>query len=283
NPFGILYNPISICSGLSWIASGKEFTKNDLIRHNGFWHSWYHHGSYSHPDGKQCLARINDKLHETKQFFSECNYLIITYGTAYVFEHIASGLIVSNCHKIPSNQFKRHRLSIRDIENNIWNTITLAKSTSPSIKIIFSISPIRHLKDGMAENQLSKSALIVALHNVIKDNDSCFYFPAYEIMMDDLRDYRFYETDLTHPNQMAVDYIWEIFSASWLSEKCKLIIEDISRLNKARAHKSLFPGSNKQKEFIQKQLHIVDKLKKKYPHIDFSKDIDYFKNAITEN
>ena len=276
NPFGILYNPISILNVLSLITSGREFTEEDLVFHDNLWHSWYHHGSFSHPDAHQCLTRINNQLQKAKQFFSECNYLIITYGTAYVFEHIESGMIVSNCHKIPSNKFKRYRLNMDDIEKNINKTIKLAKALSPSIKVIFSVSPIRHLKDGMIDNQISKSSLVLALQNTIRDEDWCFYFPAYEIMMDDLRDYRFYESNLTHPNQMAIEYIWDKFSESWLSEDCNSTIKDIEKLNQARVHTSLFPGSKKDIEFKQKQLELLEKLKTKYPHIDFSEDLKYF-------
>ena len=276
NPFGILYNPVSIFNALSLISSGKAFIKNDLVQHDDLWHSWYHHGSFSHPDAEECLAGINKQLQTTKQFMNSCNYLIITYGTAYVFEHLESGTIVSNCHKIPSNYFKRFRLSIKEIESNVSETIELVKSINPAIKIIFSVSPVRHLKDGMVDNQLSKSALILALHNAIKDENSCFYFPSYEIMMDDLRDYRFYDSNLTHPNQLAINYIWDKFSNTWLSEECILIIKDMEKLNQARAHRSLFPGSKKEKEFKQRQIEQLGKLKTKYPHIDFSEDIKYF-------
>ncbi|MEJ2545346.1 MAG: GSCFA domain-containing protein [Calditrichaceae bacterium] len=277
NPFGILYNPVSIFNALSMIHSVKEFSKKDLVSQDDLWHSWFHHGSFSHPNAEQCVLKINDQIKRAKSFMEICDYLIITYGTAFVFEHIDSGIIVSNCHKIPSSQFRRYRLSVGEIESNISKTIELVKSLYPSIKIIFSVSPIRHLKDGMVDNQLSKSSLILALHNTIKDDESCFYFPSYEIMMDDLRDYRFYESNLTHPNQMAIDYILNKFSETWFSEKCLSTIRDIEKLNQARAHKSLFPGSDKDKEFKYMQLEHIEKYKIKYPHIDFSDDLKYFK------
>ncbi len=283
NPFGILYNTVSIFNALSLIQSEKQFTSDDLIHDNDLWHSWYHHGSFSHPNIDQCLLGINDQLNQARTFFSDCNYLIITYGTAFVFEHIESGVIVSNCHKIPSNQFRRYRMTVQDIENNISKTIKLAKVLNPSIKIIFSVSPIRHLKDGMVNNQLSKSSLLLALHNTIKQSNSCFYFPAYEIMIDDLRDYRFYESNLTHPNRIAIEYIWNKFSNTWLSEDCKLTLKEIDRINQARLHKPFFPGSIKEQVFLKNQLKIIDELKKKYPYIDFSEDINHFNASINKN
>ena len=283
NPFGILYNPVSIYNALSLINSERKFTKNDLIQHDDLWHSWYHHGSFSHPIVDQCVLGINEQLKKAKSFLRNCNFLIITYGTAYVFEYIKSGMIVSNCHKIPSNHFTRYRMTIQDIEQKISDTIKLAKAISPSTRIIFSVSPIRYLKDSMVENQLSKASLLLALHNTIRDNKSCFYFPSYEIMMDDLRDYRFYEPNLTHPNKMAIAYIWNKFSDTWLSEDCKLTIKDIDRLNQARLHRPLFPGSGKEQVFSQNQLIIIDELKKKYPYIDFSKDTKYFNTSLNKS
>jgi hypothetical protein len=283
NPFGILYNPVSIYNALSLIQSEKKFTKDDLIQHDDLWHSWYHHSNFSHPNIDQCLLGINEQLNKARTFFNNCNFLIVTYGTAYVFELIESGIIVSNCHKIPSNRFKRFRMTVQDIENNISKFIKLAKALNPSIKIIFSVSPIRHLKDGMVENQLSKSSLLMALHHTIMQNDSCFYFPAYEIMIDDLRDYRFYESNLTHPSQMAIEYIWNKFSDTWLSEDCKSTIKDIDRLNKARLHKPLFTGSRKEQVFLKNQLKAINELKKKYPYIDFSEDRNYFNASLNKN
>lgn len=283
SPFGLLYNPVSIFNSLSLIQLEKEFKKDDLIRNDDLWHSWYHHSSFSHPNVDQCLLVINEQLKKARTFFSDCNFLIITYGTAYVFEYIESGIIVSNCHKIPSNQFRRYRMSVQDIEDNISKTIKLAKILNPSIKIIFSVSPIRHLKDGMANNQLSKSSLLLALHSTIRQSDSCFYFPAYEIMIDDLRDYRFYESNLTHPNRIAIEYIWNKFSDTWLSKDCKLTTTEIDRINQARLHKPFFPGSIKEQVFIQNQLKIIDELEKKYPYIDFSEDVDHFKASLNKN
>ena len=276
NPFGVLYNPVSIYNSLNLIITGKKFVQDDLIQHNDLWHSWYHHGSFSHPDHTQCLSQINSQIQKAKTFLKNCKYLIITYGTASVFEHIQSSLIVSNCHKIPSNQFKRFRLNILQIEKYIHDTIELVHEFNPSIQIIFSVSPIRHLKDGMIENQINKSSLILGLHNIISNIESCSYFPAYEIMMDDLRDYRFYDQNLTHPNKMAIEYIWAKFSTAWFSESCHTIIRDIERLNQARSHKLLFPGSVKEQTFLRNQIEKISELRGKYPYIDFSEEVEYF-------
>ena len=264
------------------IVSGKEFSQDDLIQHDDLWHTWYHHSSFSHQDPVQCLSVINDQLKEAKIFLKKCNFLIITYGTALVFAHIKSDLIVSNCHKIPSAQFKRIRLSTTEIEKYIHNTIELAQKLNPSIQIIFSVSPIRHLKNGMIENQISKSSLILALHNTINNTKSCSYFPAFEIMMDDLRDYRFYEQNLTHPSKTAIEYIWNKFAATWLSAQCQSTIKEIECINLARSHKILFPGSGKEQVFLRNQLKNLSELKQKYPYIDFSEDVEYFTVRIND-
>ena len=282
NPFGVLYNPVSIHNAFTLIVTEKKFRREDLIQHDNLWHSWYHHSSFSNQDPDKCLANINKNLISAKNILSGCDFLIITYGTAYVYKHIDSGLIVSNCHKIPAEQFNRFRLELSNIVKNISETIGLVQQLNPSIQIIFSISPIRHLKDGLVENQLSKSSLITALHETIRNFKSCSYFPAYEIMMDDLRDYRYYEPNLTHPNQTAIEYIWDKFNTSWLSQGCQSVIQDLHRLNLARSHRSLFPGSGQEKVFIQNQLKIIAGLKKKYEYIDFTEDLDFFKSRLND-
>lgn len=282
NPFGVLYNPASIYNSLNLILSKKSFTENDLINYDDLWHSWYHHSSFSHQDQDECLSRINNRIQEANVFLKNCNYLIITYGSAYVYEHIESGLIVSNCHKIPSDKFSKYRLNLSQIEKYIQDTANLAKKLNPSIQIIFSVSPIRQLKDGMIENQLSKSSLILGLHNALSDIEYCSYFPAYEILMDDLRDYRFYRSNLTHPNEIAVEYILEKFSETWLSENCQSIIKDIDRINQARSHKLFFPGSSKAQTFIRNQLIYISDLEKKYPYVDFSEDVKYFSSHLKD-
>jgi len=276
NPFGVLYNPASIFNSLQLIENRKILTKKDLFNYDELWHSWYHHSSFSHPDPEHCLAAINENLIKAKKYLEECRFIIISLGTSYVFEHIDSGIIVSNCHKIPAKHFRRIRLNVKQTEDYIHKTVSMIKNINPSVQFLFSVSPIRHIKDGLVENQLSKASLIVAVHNVIQDSDNLYYFPGYEIMTDDLRDYRFYEKNLTHPSQLAVEYIWEKFMNAWLSQECRTAIEELGALNRARAHRILFPDSVKARNFKTQQLDKITQLKQKYPYIDFSDDIKHF-------
>jgi hypothetical protein len=280
NPYGVLYNPASVYNSLHLISSNKTFEKSDLIFHDGLWHSWYHHSSYSDTKPDQCLSNLNSQLLRTKQFIENCDFLVITYGTSIVYELINSGLIVSNCHKVPADKFRRFRMDIQILEKYIRDTIALIKSINPSIYFIFTVSPVRHLKDGLAENQISKSSLIVALNNVIESENSAAYFPAYEIMLDDLRDYRFYDKNLVHPNSTAIDYIWDIFSNTWLSSQCRTIVKEMEQLYHSRNHKLFFPDSDKARAFIQQQLDKISTLSKKYSYIDFSGEAEYFSELL---
>jgi len=199
NPFGVLYNPISSFNSFNLARDKKTFTRGDLIESNGEWHSFYHHSDFSHHDHKICLEKINSGLKATFDFLSKTDVIIITYGTTYVYRHIEQNIVVSNCHKIPANEFEHYRLSLDETKKVIEQTINLLKAANKNIRIIFTVSPVRHWKDGAVNNQLSKSTLLLAVDKIVKSNKNCEYFPSYEIVMDDLRDYRFFDSDLLHP------------------------------------------------------------------------------------
>ncbi|MEN8191754.1 MAG: GSCFA domain-containing protein, partial [Bacteroidota bacterium] len=227
NPFGVLYNPISIYNSLKLIHSKKKFKKNDLVEHQGEWHSFYHNSDFSHHDQNMCLEKINNGIISTHDFLKSTDHLIITFGTAFVYRYIKNDMIVSNCHKIPAKEFERYRLSLDETKKTIESIVSFVNSISENISIIFTVSPVRHWKDGAVENQLSKSTLLIAVDEIVKENKNCEYFPSYEIVMDDLRDYRFYDTDLLHPNKFATDYIWDKFSNAKLSNQCLTIMKEV--------------------------------------------------------
>ncbi len=276
NPFGILYNPASIFKSIELITNRKKFLKEEMIFDQEEWHSFYFHSDFSHHIEDVCLKNINNSLEKSIEFLKECDTVIITYGTSYVFEYKHSGEIVSNCHKIPADKFRRYRLPLGEVKNYVIKTIELLRKLNKGIKIILTVSPVRHWKDGAVDNQLSKSTLLLAIHEVISELDYCEYFPSYEIMMDDLRDYRFYESDLVHPNLVAQDYIWEKFISSYFTEKCKIAISEIGKIAEARKHRPRNPKSKKHQEFVNNQLKIIDELKIKYKHVDFKNDYEYF-------
>lgn len=271
NPFGVLYNPVSIKNSLQLINSNKKFKAEDLIEYDGLLHSFFHHSTFSSTDSDECVETINAGLKQASSSLAKTDVLIITFGTAYVYRHRESGLIVSNCHKLPANKFDHFRLSIDKISKTIVEIVSLVHAINKNIKIIFSVSPIRYLKYGAHENQLSKSTLLLSLEAITNSNENCHYFPAFEIMMDDLRDYRFYEDNLLHPNQTAIDYIWEKFSNAHLSEKCRLAMIDMDKLSRAVSHRPHYSDTPSYRQFVKKQLSTIKELRIKYPYLDLDK------------
>lgn len=217
NPLGVLYNPESIAVSLNRCIDHKWIAESDLVFYEGLWHSWLHHGRFSNADRQGCIDACNDKMQEAgKRLFSGCK-LIVTFGTAYVFEKTADGQVVGNCHKLPACNFNRRLLSGAEIANE-WNAV-LERLATMGVDVLFTISPIRHLADGAHGNQISKSTLLLAVDALVRAHENAHYFPAYEIVLDELRDYRFYERDLVHPNDVAVDCVWNHFQQSYFSEK----------------------------------------------------------------
>jgi hypothetical protein len=276
NPFGVLYNPVSIYNSINLISTNEEFEEADLIFHNGEWHSFYHHSSFSSHNHLKALSDMNTKLQETRTFIQKSKFVIITYGTAFVYAYRKNGMIVSNCHKIPADQFDRSLLSVKDLKQSIKSTIEEIKELNPEINLIFSVSPIRHLKDGLPQNQRSKALLIVALQEIVSTTPNTYYFPAYEIMIDDLRDYRFYEQNLTHPNDMAIQYIWDKFKSACLSASCIETLKHVEKLNAALSHRVRNPDSEEHRIFIENHLKLLAQLKEKYEYLDFDEEIKYF-------
>jgi hypothetical protein len=267
NPFGVLYNPVSVYNAIKSAVEPKTFTEADLFLDNDEWHSFYHHSDFSSRDSAECLNRINTRNREVKNYLANCSWVIISMGTSFVYRHKEKNIIVSNCHKIPAAQFERILLAPEESEKILMQLTSLLKSVNPDIGIIFTVSPVRHIKDGFAENQLSKSSLIVALHNILSKTNNTFYFPAYEIMMDDLRDYRFYDNDLLHPSRMAVEYIWNKFSECWFSDECISTIKEIEPYVRSKGHVVRNPNSAQGIRFLEEQALRKAKLQEKYPYI----------------
>ena len=214
NPFGTLYNPLSIASCLQRAVDNRPMQADELVWHDGLWHSWLHHSRFSHSDREQCLSHCNDAIRQTHDFLERKPLLMVTFGTAWVFYH--QGRVVANCHKLPSQQFERRRLSVREIVE-VWQPLS-ARLAYP---IIFTVSPIRHLADGAHGNQLSKATLMLAVDSMVNANPQTYYFDSYELLMDELRDYRFYARDMCHPSDMAVDIVWERFQETYMSAETR--------------------------------------------------------------
>lgn len=263
NPFGILYNPIAIEKLLTNAINEKEYSDKDIFQLNEHWHCFDAHSDCNAASKEEILSKLNSEISFTNEKLKDVSHLIITLGTARVYRHIESDKIVGNCHKIPQKKFLQELLSVKQVIASLENTIELIKAENPSINIIFTVSPVRHLKDGFIENMQSKSHLISAIHQVIDKRKQLYYFPSYEIMMDDLRDYRFYNEDMVHPSQQAVNYIWEQFQQVWVNESSQQIMKEVDTIQKGLAHRPFNPTSEKHKVFLEKLQQRILQLKEK--------------------
>lgn len=272
NPFGVLYNPFSITHALQLILSQKTFSKEDLIFHQGEWHSFWHHSSFSHHDPEICLQNINQLLQTAHQFLKKADWLIVTLGTAYVYLHRQLNTVVANCHKLPESHFHRKLLTVDEIADNWQQTIKLLKEFNPALKVMLTISPVRHLRDGFIENQKSKATLVLATHQIIQQNKDHFYFPAYEIVLDDLRDYRFYEANLTHPNQQAVEYIWQKFQTMFFDQETQQSVAELLKFQRRLTHKLRNPDSPQALQFMEETRQKWQELQQKYSHLQNQPD-----------
>ncbi|TRX03960.1 GSCFA domain-containing protein [Flavobacterium gawalongense] len=272
NPFGIIFNPVSIDKIIHKAINAILFTENDIFFHNERWHCFDVHSDLSISNKDELIESLNAILKSTKQQLQEASHVIITYGTSWVYRNIESGNIVANCHKVPQKQFKKELLSAEENRESIANTLNLIHSVNPNCNVIFTVSPIRHIKDGFVENQWSKANLISAIHSVpnfeyCKLNTE--YFPSYEIMMDELRDYRFYAEDMLHPNQVAIDYIWKRFKETTISETAFSIMEEVEGIQKSLSHKPFNPDSESHLKFETKLREKITKLVSRYSFIKF--------------
>ncbi len=273
NPFGIIFNPVSIEKLFRRVCELELFGEKDVFFHNERWHSFEVHSDLSNSDRQELLETLNKAISETNKQLKEASHIIITYGTSWIYRNLESEEIVANCHKVPQKQFVKELLSVDVIQKSIQNTIDLIQTLNPNINFIFTISPVRHIKDGFAENQLSKSHLFTALHQVLTIYNLQFtihnYFPSYEIMMDELRDYRFYTEDMLHPNQIAIDYIWKLFSENYIAEESISVMQEVDEIQKSLRHRSFNPESEQHQKFLAKLHQKINSLGEKLPQIKF--------------
>ena len=272
NPFGILFHPLATEKLIDFAVSRKQFTESDIFFHNERWHCFDAHSDLSNPNKDDLIASLNASIINTKKELEQASHLIITYGTAWVYRDRENNQVVANCHKVPQKEFEKELLSTDTIQQSIVNTIKLVKSVNPSCTIIFTISPVRHIKDGFIENTLSKSNLFSALHSILKMEYyrvSTTYFPSYEIVMDELRDYRFYDDDMLHPNAVAINYIWERFQQTTISESAFMTMDEIVNIQKSLSHKPFNPNSESHLKFVATLHEKISKLQSQYSFMKF--------------
>ena len=290
NPNGILFDPRSVCNSLISYVENKQYKKEELFLLNEVWNSWEHHSRFSNIDADECLKCINDSQQHAHNFLKDANWLIITLGSSFSYRLTpefskASPLNgggdleeagVANCHRAPSQWFNKHLLTIDETISLLDTTYHRLKQFNSTLKIIFTISPVRHIRDGVIENNRSKARLIEAVHHMVNKFPGLYYFPAYELVIDVLRDYRFYDIDMVHPNYPATEFVMEKFNESFIDEQSRQLMEEIKKIVIARKHKAFQPETNAHKTFLKTHLEKAKELESKFSFLDLKEEIEYF-------
>lgn len=279
NPFGTLYNPCSIASAIQILKSNRLYAPGELFFCNDQYHSFDHHSRFSSPSEKECLEEINTRLLHSRKKLKDTRVTIITLGTSFIYHLKDTGRIVANCHKLPEKNFDRKRYDVNEITGILETIYNELKQINPEICLLFTVSPIRHWRDGAHANQLSKATLLLATDNLIRQYpDKIAYFPAYEIMMDELRDYRFYADDMLHPSPLAIDYIWERFAENYIDRSSLELMKEWDEVLKALRHRPFDPQSEAYQRFIVQTLLKIERITEKFPFFDTRNEINLLKS-----
>jgi lysophospholipase L1-like esterase len=289
NPNGILFDPLSVAGSLVSYVEDKQYTGSDLFYLNELWQSWQHHSAFSNIDQQECLRTINESQHRAHTFLREAKWLVITLGSSFSYRladqsdkdqaspAVASAKAgVANCHRAPAQWFRKHLMTIEEINTALDNCIHRLFQFNPGIRIIFTVSPVRHVRDGVIENNRSKARLIETVHNLAGKFENIHYFPAYELLIDVLRDYRFYDKDLVHPNYAATEFILEKFAQYGIDPGSQAVMQEIKKLVIARKHKAFQPATKAHQQFLQDQLEKTKQLQARHPYLDLQEELSYF-------
>ena len=287
NPNGILFDPRSVCSSLLSYIENKKYNKEDLFYLNEVWNSWEHHSRFSNINADECLKIITESQRQAHIFLKNADWLIITLGSSFSYrltnEAKPGGSQnnngVANCHRAPASWFNKYLLPIDETISLLDSTYHRLKQFNPTLKIIFTISPVRHIRDGVIENNRSKARLIEAVHHLVNKFPGLYYFPACELIIDVLRDYRFYDIDMVHPNYPATEFVMEKFNESFIDEQSQQLMEEIKKIVIARKHKAFQPETNAHKTFLKTHLEKTKELQKKFSFLDLAEEISYFTSA----
>jgi hypothetical protein len=289
NPNGNLFDPVSVCKSLVSYIQNKQYTVADLFQLNEVWHSWDHHSRFSNIDANECVRMINESQHKAHAFLKKADWIIITLGSSFSYRLIKSsesskalrleglGEVVANCHRAPAQWFNKHLLGIDEIISLLDNCYHRLLQFNPKLRIIFTVSPVRHIRDGVVENSRSKARLIESVHHMTGKFDRLYYFPAYELVIDVLRDYRFYDIDLVHPNYMATEFVLDKFAEACIDDGTKLLMEEVKKIVIARKHKPFQPDTNAHRQFLKIHFEKAKELQEKYPFLDMKEELDYFR------
>lgn len=285
NPHGILFNPISVVQSIQDYIHTKIYTKQDLFLYQDVWHSWNHHSRFSGVTPDESLQKINESIQLAHSFLKNAQHIVITLGSAWLYQinqdaPLGKGQVVANNHKAPAQWFQKELLQPDALKKVLQDLIHKLHAFNPALNIIFTISPVRHLREGLVENNKSKAVLIYAVHEVVASQKQVAYFPAYEYVIDDLRDYRFYAEDLVHPNYAASQYVWEKWVETYMTEETQLIMKQVAELEIARQHKPFFIGSEIHQQFLLQNIEKTKSLLDTHPYLPLTAHLDYFKSLL---
>jgi hypothetical protein len=269
NPFGILYHPQAILKSLEMALDTNHGLQKHSFEYNGVWSNFHCHSSLSSISEQEHISNVSKAQSALNKAIKQSSVIFVSLGTAWVYKHIDSSQIVANCHKLPQKLFEKQLLDLNTVSSSLSQIASKISDYNNQANIVFTLSPVRHLRDGFVENQMSKSILHLAIQNVVKANTNCFYFPSYEILLDDLRDYRFYTSDFLHPNEMALNYIWDKIKQTFFDQKTDQAIKIVEKINKRLSHRFFNPDHQESKLFKQKTSRIIADFQKQYPQIQF--------------
>lgn len=283
NPNGILFGPDAVCKSLNSYIENKKYSEADLFYLNEVWNSWNHHSRFSHIDKNDCLDGINDSQQKAHEFLKQADWLIITLGSSFSYcltpgpsPRGGEGRMVANCHRAPANWFEKKLLETDEIKEMLEDSLKKLTQFNPRLKFIFTISPVRHIRDGVVENNRSKARLIEAVHFICSKFDSAYYFPAYELVIDVLRDYRFYDIDMVHPNYPATEFVMEKFTGTCIEESSQKLMQEVKQIVIARKHRPFQPETKAHQQFLNAHFVKAKELQQKFPFLDLKEELVYF-------
>ena len=269
NPFGILFHPLALENLITRALNEEIYTEADIFYLNEQWHCFEAHSRLNDPSKENLINQLNEALKHTSQQLHNATHIILTLGTSWAYRHIESDTIVANCHKVPQKQFLKEILSVNAVSESLQAIISLIRDVNHKASVIFTVSPVRHIKDGFVENNRSKAHLISGIHELVSPRHHVHYFPSYELMMDELRDYRFYNEDMIHPNPVAVKYIWERFKDMWIASRAIPTMNDVETIQKGLLHKPFNENSDQHQAFLSTLEDKKASLSQEFPHIIF--------------
>ena len=286
NPNGILFNPVSVSEAITNYIQNRKITEADIFCYNETWHSWQHHSRFSGITAEDCLQKINTSTNNAHTFLKKADHLLITLGSAWIYRLTKNAIngkeyqVAANNHKAPADWFDKQLMDLPQTKALLGAMLQNIFAFNPGLQVIFTISPVRHLREGLIDNNRSKAVLIQAVHELVADYEQVYYFPAYELVIDDLRDYRFYAEDMVHPNYQATQYVWEKFMEASMSDATRDLIKEIAGIQLAYQHKPFNPSTNQHQQFLRSYLSKTSQLQINYPNLDFSLELGYFENEL---